>query len=93
MKNIPKQIFLQVDSNGERPEEFDPDNSEYTWCREEIYTTDLSFSSIQQFELKELDEALRVFLLYRKKGGQPETAMDRRLQKAKAITEKYLTTD
>lgn len=42
-------------------------------------------------EIKLIADALRVFQLYRKKGAQPETAMDRRLQKAKAITEKYLS--
>jgi len=43
MKNIPKRIFLQVDSENEKPEDF-KDLCEVTWCEDRINKTDIEYA-------------------------------------------------
>lgn len=42
MKNTPKEIFIQVDSDGERPEDF-KELYEVTWCADRINKTDVRY--------------------------------------------------
>ena len=42
MKNIPKKIYLQVDSEDEKPEDFN-DLREVTWCEDRINKTDIEY--------------------------------------------------
>lgn len=43
MKNVPKTIYLQVDADGERPEDFEM-LSGVSWCQDRIYKTDLQYT-------------------------------------------------
>jgi len=42
MKNIPKKIYLQVDSENERPEDF-KDLREVTWSEDRINKSDIEY--------------------------------------------------
>jgi hypothetical protein len=42
MKNLPKKIYLQIDADGEVPEDF-KELEGVTWCNERIYPTDVEF--------------------------------------------------
>lgn len=42
MKNIPEKIYLQVDADGELPEDFN-ECHEVSWCADNIYETDLVY--------------------------------------------------
>jgi len=42
MKNIPKKIYLQIDEDGDTPENFN-ELHEVTWCKERINHSDLVF--------------------------------------------------
>jgi len=42
MKNIPPVIYLQVDPENERPEDFNK-LAEVTWCKDRIFKTDLTY--------------------------------------------------
>lgn len=44
MKNIPEKIYLQVDADGELPEDFKT-LCEVTWCEDNIFDTDLVYYS------------------------------------------------
>lgn len=44
MKNIPEKIYLQVDADGELPEDFN-ECHEVSWCTDNIYETDLIYFS------------------------------------------------
>lgn len=41
MKNIPPEIFLQIDADGETPEDFK--DLQVTWCVDRIYENDLRY--------------------------------------------------
>ena len=49
MKNIPKEIYLQVDADGETPEDF-KDLVEVTWGADKIYDNDLKYVSEKQLK-------------------------------------------
>jgi len=51
MINLPNKIYLQVDSENERPENFD-DLTEVTWCKEKINDTDLEYHLIDNKKRK-----------------------------------------
>jgi len=42
VKNIPKRIYLQVDPENEKPEDF-KELIEVTWCEDRINTTDIEY--------------------------------------------------
>ncbi len=42
MKNLPKFIYLQVDADGETPEDFN-DLSEVSWCAQRIHENDIKY--------------------------------------------------
>lgn len=42
MKNLPDRIYLQIDADGETPEDF-KELSGVTWCTERIYPTDIEY--------------------------------------------------
>jgi hypothetical protein len=42
MKNLPQKIFLQVDADGELPEDFS-ELEVVTWCEERIHETDVEY--------------------------------------------------
>lgn len=42
MKNIPERIYLQVDADGELPEDF-KECYEVSWCADKIFDTDLVY--------------------------------------------------
>ena len=42
MKNIPNRIYLQVDSENEKPEDFNK-LGEVSWCADKIYDTDIPY--------------------------------------------------
>ena len=42
MKNIPNKIYLQVDPENDKPEDFN-DLAEVTWCQDRIFDSDISF--------------------------------------------------
>ena len=42
MKNIPKRIYLQIDPENEKPEDFN-ELSEVTWCQDRIFETDICY--------------------------------------------------
>lgn len=42
MKNIPRSIFLQVDSENEKPEDF-KELGEVTWCKDRINDNDIEY--------------------------------------------------
>lgn len=42
MKNIPKKIYLQIDEDGETPEDF-KELSDVTWCEDRINDSDLEY--------------------------------------------------
>lgn len=41
MKNIPEKIYLQVDADGETPEDFD--GLSITWCPDKIHDNDIEY--------------------------------------------------
>jgi hypothetical protein len=49
MKNIPPKIYLQVDADGETPEDFK--HLEVTWADERIYKTDLCYGFLEQDDM------------------------------------------
>lgn len=42
MENIPKKIYLQVDPENEKPEDFN-ELGEVTWCRDKINNNDIPY--------------------------------------------------
>ena len=42
MKNLPDRIYLQIDADGETPEDF-KELGGVTWCTERIYPTDIEY--------------------------------------------------
>ena len=42
IRNLPERIFLQVDSENERPEDF-KELREVTWCEDRINKTDIEY--------------------------------------------------
>lgn len=42
MKNLPIRIYLQIDADGETPEDF-KELEGVTWCSERIYPTDVEY--------------------------------------------------
>lgn len=42
MKNLPEKIYLQVDADGETPEDFN-ELKGVTWCAERINKTDIEY--------------------------------------------------
>ena len=42
MKNIPPKIYLQVDADGETPEDFN-ELHEVSWCADRIYKNDIEY--------------------------------------------------
>lgn len=42
MKNLPEKIYLQVDADGELPDDFN-DLAGVTWCAERIHETDIEY--------------------------------------------------
>jgi hypothetical protein len=42
MKNLPKRIYLQIDADGETPEDF-KDLSGVSWCADKIYDNDIAY--------------------------------------------------
>ena len=42
MKNLPKRIFLQIDPENEKPEDF-KELSEVTWCEDRINDSDIEY--------------------------------------------------
>jgi len=42
MRNLPERIFLQVDSEDEKPEDFN-ELREVTWCEDRINKTDIEY--------------------------------------------------
>ena len=53
MKNIPKKIYLQVDSEDEKPEDFN-DLREVTWCEDRINKTDIEY--VRKKNVKKSDQ-------------------------------------
>jgi len=47
MNNIPDKIYLQVDADGERPEDF-KECKEVSWCSDRVHKTDIAFYSEKQ---------------------------------------------
>jgi len=47
MKNLPQKIFLQVDADGELPEDFS-ELEVVTWCEERIHETDVEYVLISE---------------------------------------------
>jgi hypothetical protein len=45
MKNIPKVIYLQIDADGETPEDFNELDG-VSWCTEKINENDLEFRAV-----------------------------------------------
>lgn len=41
MKNVPEKIYLQVDCDGETPEDFK--ELEVSWCSDKIHDTDIEY--------------------------------------------------
>jgi hypothetical protein len=59
MKNIPKTIYLQIDADGETPNDF-KDLSGISWCADKIYDNDIEYVlSSELAALKEENEKLR----------------------------------
>lgn len=42
MKNIPKKFYLQIEEDGETPEDF-KELSDVTWCEDRINDSDLEY--------------------------------------------------
>ena len=42
MKNLPEKIYLQIDADGETPEDFDELDG-VTWCEERINDNDIEY--------------------------------------------------
>jgi hypothetical protein len=59
MKNIPKIIYLQIDADGETPEDF-KDLSGISWCADKIHDNDIEYVlSSELAALKEENERLK----------------------------------
>jgi len=57
MKNIPPKIYLQVDADGETPEDFK--ELEVTWATDRIFKTDIEYvlaTKISPIDLTESEE-------------------------------------
>lgn len=67
MENIPNKIYLQIDADGETPDNFK--GLEVTWCVDKIYDNDIEY--LNKENLTEIldDELLRATL-----GGWKHTA-------------------
>ena len=46
MKNIPKRIYLQIDPENEKPEDF-VELDEVTWCEDRINKNDIEYKLIK----------------------------------------------
>ena len=57
MKNVPKKIYLQIDADGETPEDFN-ELVGITWCTEKINPNDIEF--ILNGEIRESGESICV---------------------------------
>lgn len=60
IKNAPKKIYLQIDDDGERPEDFDALDG-VTWCEDRLNDSDLCYvldTAIIEALTKEIEEHL-----------------------------------
>ena len=61
MKNIPKRIYLQIDPENEKPEDF-KELGEVTWCEDRINKSDIEYT--RNSKCKEYREALEFYMRY-----------------------------
>ena len=64
IKNIPKNIYLQVDMDGDTSEVEFKDLAEVSWCADRIYDTDLKFQLNQSDNRLFTKEDMIAFALY-----------------------------
>jgi len=64
IKNIPKNIYLQVDSDGDDSEIEFKDLAGVTWCAERIHDTDLKFQLNQTDNRLFTKEDMIAFAIY-----------------------------
>jgi hypothetical protein len=56
VKNIPQKIYLQVDADGETPEDFK--GLEVTWAANRVYDTDIEYVLAAKAETEQTPEEL-----------------------------------
>lgn len=61
MKNIPKKIYLQVDSENEKPEDF-KELREVTWCEDRINDSDIEYVKKDLEALAQFKRIIRNYL-------------------------------
>ena len=76
MKNLPKRIYLQIDADGERPEDF-KDLSGVSWCADKIHDTDIPYvlESEGSEAVELLTEVRQRLLIDLDDNGEPRSSM------------------
>ncbi len=80
MKNIPKKIYLQIDDDGETPEDFS-ELYEVSWCADKINKNDIEYkrskpTKPQTYTLQEVEEAFKAGFGKGRDKGQGERKID-----------------
>jgi len=59
MKNIPKKIYLQVDADGDRCEDFKECHG-VSWCEDRIHETDIEYLIITRINYRRIIKILAI---------------------------------